>query len=192
ERDADRGRPPGRPGTRHLARVPQLRDVPCGAGPGREDRRRTGPARLAGAADLPVALVPDRVAVQVQRQVPPALGTPLRGVPGLRRPAPHRHRRPPGGRFRQPGAAPAALPAPPPARPAALRPPDTGAHPGRAGHRRPCRLTGRRTPRPGAHRCRTARPEAPRAEAAPAARPPPGPRPPRTLPAPGPGPTLNI
>ncbi len=66
-----------------------------------------------GPAGLPLPLVPDRVPVQVQRQVPAPLGTPLRRLPRLRRPAPHRLRRHAGRGLRQPRPAPAALPAPP-------------------------------------------------------------------------------
>lgn len=66
-----RGRPPGRPPPRDRAGLPELRDVPRGARARREDRRGPRAARLAEPAGLPLPLVPDRVPVQVQRQVPP-------------------------------------------------------------------------------------------------------------------------
>ena len=57
---------------------------------GEQTGRGPGAAGLARPAGLPVALVPDRVAVQVQRQVPAALGAPLRRLPHQPRPAPDR------------------------------------------------------------------------------------------------------
>ena len=74
ERAPDRGLAPGVREDRHQAGVAQLRDVPLGAGARREDRRGPGPADVARPAGLPLPLVPDRVAVQVQREVPAAVG----------------------------------------------------------------------------------------------------------------------
>lgn len=102
ERTPHRGRPPGRPDARHHADLAELRDVPRRPRARREDRRGPGPAGLARAARLSVPLVPDRVAVPVQREVPAALGAPLRGLPLPARPAPDRLRRHAGGGLREP------------------------------------------------------------------------------------------
>ncbi|SCF95461.1 lysyl-tRNA synthetase, class 2 [Streptomyces sp. Ncost-T6T-2b] len=111
ERAPDRRLPPGRRKARRRPGLAELRDVPLGAGPRRAARRGAGAALLARAADLPLALVPDRVAVQVQRQVQAPLGAPLRGLPHQPGPAPHRDRGDARGGLREPLAAPP-VPAP--------------------------------------------------------------------------------
>ncbi len=65
-----------------------------------ETRRPARPAHLARPARLPLPLVPDPNPLQVQRQVPATLGTPLRRLPPHRRPAPHRPGRHAGRRLR--------------------------------------------------------------------------------------------
>ena len=93
------------------ADLAELRGVPGRARARRADRRRPGAEGLAVGADLRVPVVPDRVAVQVQRQVLPGLAAAVlrlpehqgrapdragraggRGLPGLAaaRAAPHR------------------------------------------------------------------------------------------------------
>ena len=78
----------------HLA---ELRRVPVRARARRADRRRAGAPALARDPAVRLPLVPDRVAVQVQRQVRPGLGAPLLRLPRRVGRAPGRPRRP-GGR----------------------------------------------------------------------------------------------
>ena len=85
------------PRPRRRAGLAELRGLPVGAGARRAARRRADLAGLARAAGLRLAVVPDRVALPVQRQVPAGLGAALPGLPGRGRPAPDRRRRA-GGR----------------------------------------------------------------------------------------------
>ena len=83
----------GRAGARRAAAVAELRGAPLGAGAGPADRCRPGRAGLALGAGVGVAVVADRDAVPVQRQVQADLGAalPLLSLgPGA---APHRGRR---------------------------------------------------------------------------------------------------
>ena len=74
ERLPDRRGHQGRARARASSALAELRGVPRRAGARRADRRRPGAAGLAGdPADLRLPVVPDRVAVQVQRQVQPGL-----------------------------------------------------------------------------------------------------------------------
>ena len=81
ERLPDRGDHQGRPGARRQAHLAELRRVPGRARARRADRRRPGAAGLAVGAHLHVQVVPDRVAVQVQRQVLPGLAAALLRLP---------------------------------------------------------------------------------------------------------------
>ncbi len=97
ERLPHRGGDQGRPRPRREADLAELRGVPRRAGAGRADRRRPGAARLAVGPDLPVQVVPDRVAVQVQRQVQPGLAAAVLRVPEHQGRAADRGGRPGGG-----------------------------------------------------------------------------------------------
>ena len=66
---------------RRQAHIAELRRVPGCARTRRADRRRPGAAGLAVGAHLHVQVVPDRVAVQVQRQVLPGLAAALLRLP---------------------------------------------------------------------------------------------------------------
>ena len=68
-------------GARRQAHLAELRRVPGRARARRADRRRPGAAGLAVGAHLHVQVVPDRVAVQVQRQVLPGLAAALLRLP---------------------------------------------------------------------------------------------------------------
>ena len=68
-------------GPRRQAHLAELRRVPGRARARRADRRRPGAAGLAVGAHLHVQVVPDRVAVQVQRQVLPGLAAALLRLP---------------------------------------------------------------------------------------------------------------
>ena len=65
----------------HRAGLAELRDVPLGVRARRAARRRPGAAALARHAGVLLPLVPDRVAVQVQREVPAGVGAAVRGLP---------------------------------------------------------------------------------------------------------------
>ena len=69
--------------SRREAHLAELRHVPRGSGARRADRRRAGAAGLARTAAGRLAVVPDRVAVQVQREVLPGVGAAVRRL--------HRH-----------------------------------------------------------------------------------------------------
>ena len=60
----------GRPGDRHPPGLAELRGLPVRLRGGRPDRRRTDPPAVAAAAAGRLALVADRVAVPLQREVP--------------------------------------------------------------------------------------------------------------------------
>ena len=81
ERLPDRGDHQGRLRPRGQAHLAELRRVPGRPRARRADRRRPGAARLALGAHLHVQVVPDRVAVQVQRQVLPGLAAALLRLP---------------------------------------------------------------------------------------------------------------
>src|SRR5580704_12141182 len=97
ERLPHRGDDQGRPRPRREADLAELRGIPGRAGARRADRRRPGAARLAVGADLPVQVVPDRVAVQVQRQVLSRLAAAVLRVPEHQGRAADRGGRPGGG-----------------------------------------------------------------------------------------------
>ena len=81
ERLPDRGDHQGRPRPRREAHLAELRRLPGRARARRADRRGPGAARLAVGAHLHVQVVPDRVAVQVQRQVLPRLAAAVLRLP---------------------------------------------------------------------------------------------------------------
>ena len=119
-------------------RLAQLRRVPQRLRGGRADRCRSGPAAVAAPAARRVALVAVRVALPLQREVPPRVAAPL---PVLRRDARHRPRRH-GARRGRGLHRPALLPAPADRR---------RSRPGRAG-RPTCGRAG------AGRRCRSRRP----------------------------------
>src|SRR6202012_1988468 len=77
ERLPHRGDDQGRAVPRGQADLAELRGVPRRPRAGRADRGRPGAQGLALGADLRLQVAPDRVAVQVQRQVQPALAAPV-------------------------------------------------------------------------------------------------------------------
>ena len=81
ERLPHRGDHQGRPRPGRQAPLAELRRVPRRARARRADRRRPGAAGLALGADVRVQVVPDRVAVQVQRQVLPGLAAAFLRLP---------------------------------------------------------------------------------------------------------------
>src|SRR5262249_53741631 len=97
ERIHDRPRHRGLPVARRAARLVEFRGVPGRHRARRKDRRRPDTARVAPRAAVPVAVVADRVALPLQREVPAGVAAAIPVVPGYAGPPPHRGCRPGGG-----------------------------------------------------------------------------------------------